>query len=146
MTNNPIAVFEYGKNARNVILELKWGGKNFLVGVHFNQNRGGSEISSIRGLFPKDNAEWLNWISQGKAKYINYRKLEPIIKNLQEMIDKQRINPADVAYLDLEDVANIVNNFENPDISDVKKESRWSEEDFSRARKNYSILIEIKFA
>ena len=51
------------------------------------------------------------------------------------MIDKQRINPADVAYLDLEDVANIINNFENPEIPDVKKESRWSEEDISRARK-----------
>lgn len=127
--NQPIAVFRYGNNAMNVIIGLNYQGKQFLVGVHFNQEKGGAEVSSVRGLFPKDNAEWLNWISQGKATYINHKKIQAII-------DQQRINLADVEYLDLEDVAKIINNFENPDIPEQKKMSEWREEDVKQARKH----------
>ena len=49
-----------------IIVEIQKDGRIFLVGIHFNQNRDGIEVSSIRGIFPKDNAEWLNWINQGK--------------------------------------------------------------------------------
>ncbi len=85
----------------NVIVGLSYGGKQFLVGVHFNQQHRGSEVSDVRGLFPKDNAEWLNWISQGKATYLNHKKI-------QTWIDQQRINLAEVVYLDLDDVANVM--------------------------------------
>ena len=110
---NPMAVFVYGEKgkAQNVIIEIQHDGKSFVVGIHFNQKRGNAEVSSIRGLYPKDNAEWLNWISQGKALYIDKEKI-------QTLIDQQRKNLADVEYLDLEDVAKIVNNFENPEIKD----------------------------
>ena len=57
------------------------------------------EVNSIRGLFPKDNAEWLNWISQNKMLYADKEKI-------QTLIAQQRINLADVDYLD--SVANIV--------------------------------------
>lgn len=62
----PIAVFSYGdkEKSQNVILELHKDGKNFLVGVHFNQARRNVTVSDIRGIFPKDNAEWLNWINR----------------------------------------------------------------------------------
>ena len=67
------------------------------------------EISDVRGIFPKDNAEWLNWISQGKALYIDKEKV-------QNLIDQQRINLAEVDYLDLDSVANILKDFQNPTI------------------------------
>ena len=58
-------------------------------------------------MFPKNNSEWLNWISQGKALYIDKKKV-------QDLIDKQRTILADVDYLDLNSVAKIINGFENP--------------------------------
>lgn len=126
--NSPIAVLKYGNNAMNVIVGLQYKGKQFLVGVHFNQHRGGSEISSVRGLFPKDNAEWINWISQGKAAYLDHKKI-------QALIDQQRIDLADVEYLDLNNVAKVMENFINPVIPDQKKWSEWRDEDVRYARK-----------
>lgn len=107
----PVAVFSYGDKtkAQNVIAEIVRDGKNFVVGVHFNQSRHGAEVSDIRGLFPKDNAEWLNWVSQGKLLYVDKEKI-------QTLIDQQRTNPAEVDYLDLEDVAKIIKDFENPSV------------------------------
>lgn len=110
--NDPIAVFKYGNNAKNVIIGIEYGGKQFLVGVHFNQSRHGVEVNDIRGIFPKDNAEWLNWISQGKADYLNKEEI-------QALIDKQRINLAEVEYLDLDSVTKIIQNFDNPKPSDT---------------------------
>ena len=107
--NNPMAIFRYGNNAKNVIVGIEHNGKQFLVGVHFNQSHRGMEISDVRGIFPKDNAEWLNWISQGKADYLNKEKI-------QTLIDQQRINLAEVDYLDLDSVANILKDFQNPTI------------------------------
>lgn len=126
--NRPIAVFDYGNNAKNVIVSLQYQGKQFLVGVHFNQSYRGGEISDIRGLFPKDTAEWLNWISQGKASYLDH-------KRIQALIDQQRINLAEVDYLDLDAVANIMDNFENPEVPEVKNDPRWSEQDWAKAKK-----------
>jgi hypothetical protein len=100
----PIGVFAYGnKNkSQNVIVEIQKDGRNFLVGIHFNQNRNGLEVSSIRGIFPKDNAEWLNWINQGKSLYLDKEKI-------QTLINQQRKTLADVEYLDLDSIANVIN-------------------------------------
>jgi hypothetical protein len=78
------------------------------------------EVLSIRGLFPKDNAEWLNWISQGKSQYLNKEKI-------QALIDKQRTNLAEVEYLDLDSVAKVIESFENPKVSEEKILYRESE-------------------
>lgn len=88
---NPIAVFEYGDRTKsqNVIVNIQKDGKNFLTGIHFNQQKNGFEISSVRTLYPKDNIEWLNWINQGKMIYGNKEKL-------QALIAQQRMNVADV--------------------------------------------------
>ena len=112
--NNPLAVFSYGNKdkAQNVVVEIERGGKKFVVGISLNPVVGGRnlEVNSIRGLFPKDNAEWLNWIAQGKLLYVDKQKI-------QALMSQQRTILADVGYLDLDAVANIVKNFENPDIS-----------------------------
>lgn len=136
--NNPLAVFRYGNNAMNVIVGLEYKGKQFLIGVHFNQNYRGTEVSDVRGLFPKDNAEWLNWISQGKATYLDHKKIQALIK-------QQRINLAEVTYLDLESVANIINNFVNPDIPEQKKSRDWTEEDWNRAREHAKKELRIAY-
>ena len=113
---NPIAAFAYGDKSKsqNVIVEIQKDGKNFLVGVHFNQAKNGIEVSSIRGIFPKNNSEWLNWIAQGKSIYLNKGKI-------QTLIDQQQKILADVEYLDLDSVAKIVKEFENPIVEGVKK-------------------------
>lgn len=115
--NDPLAVFVYGKinKSQNVVAEIERDGKKFVVGVHFNQERGVCRVSSIRGLYNKDNAEWLNWISQGKLLYANKEKI-------QDLIAKQQTNLADVNYLDLNFVTKIVENFENPKFIDEKDE------------------------
>ena len=114
---DPMAVFAYGdkEKSQNVIVEIQHEGKNFVVGIHFNRKRGSAEISSIRGLYPKDNAEWLNWISQGKLLYVNKEKI-------QILIDQQRRNLADVEYLDLNYVAKVIKDFDNPTLSGEKNE------------------------
>ncbi|MFJ1491854.1 MuF-C-terminal domain-containing protein [Capnocytophaga canis] len=110
---NPIGIFAYGDKSKsvNIITELQdKNGKKYLVGIHFNQNRDGLEVNSIRGIFPKDNAEWLNWINQGKSLYLDKKKV-------QDLITQQQTNLADVSYLDLNSTAKVVKNFENPKIN-----------------------------
>lgn len=102
------------KKSENVIVGLNNNGKHFLVGVHFNQTRRGVEVSDIRGLFPKENAEWLNWISQGKSKWLDKERI-------QTLIDQQRTNLAEVEYLDLDSVAKVIKTFVNPTIEGGKK-------------------------
>jgi hypothetical protein len=78
--NDPIAVFSYGDRTKavNVITEIEADGKNILVGIALNPEVNGKNlnINSIRTVFPKDFSEWENWISQGKALYLNKEKME----------------------------------------------------------------------
>lgn len=110
---HPLAVFAYGDmtKAQNIIVPLQKDGKNFIVGLSLNPVVNGRklEINSIRNVFPKKNSEWINWISQGKALYMDKEKI-------QTFIDQQRTNLADVDYLDLDSVAKVVENFENPNV------------------------------
>ena len=113
----PIAIFEYGdrNKSQNLIVEIQKVGKNFIIGLSLNPVVKGKalEINSVRNVFPKDNAEWLNWISQNKLLYADKEKI-------QALIDKQQTNLADVNYLNLDDVAKKVKDFENPKLFDGK--------------------------
>lgn len=112
---HPLALFSYGDKtkAQNIIVSLQKDGNNFIVGLSLNPSVGGHklEINSIRNVFPKKNAEWLNWISQGKALYIDKEKV-------QNLIDQQRTILADVDYLDLDSAAKILKDFQNPTIDE----------------------------
>ena len=114
---NPIAVFKYGEEnkKRNVIIEIQKEDRNFLVGVHFDQNDNGNIASHIRGLFDKDTEKWLNWIEQGKLLYVNEKKI-------QTVIDQQRTNLAEVEYLNLESKERILSKHQNVNSLSVKKE------------------------
>ena len=108
---SPVAVFAYGDRAKaqNIIVEMSSNGKNFLVGLSLNPEVGGRvlNVNSIRNVFPKDTAEWLHWIEQGKLLYADKQKV-------QDLIGQRRINLADVAYLDLNRVNSILDSFVNP--------------------------------
>ena len=113
----PIAIFEYGdrNKSQNLIVEIQKDGKNFIIGLSLNPVVKGKalEINSVRNVFPKDNAEWLNWISQNKLLYADKEKI-------QALIDKQQTNLADVNYLNLDHMAKKVKDFEDPKLFDGK--------------------------
>ena len=67
----------------------------------------------VRGLFPKNNEEWLNWMTQNKLLYVDKKKT-------LDLIDQQQINLADVEYLDLDSMTKIIKNFQKPIASDIK--------------------------
>lgn len=107
----PIAIFRYGNGnkSQNIITNLQIDDKNILVGIHFEKTPNHIEVNSIRGLFPKDIHKWLNWIQQNKQLYLDK-------KRVQDLITQQRTHLADVSYLNLNSITNIINNFENPTI------------------------------
>ena len=117
----PIAVFEYGnkEKAENVIVNLSRDNKNFLVGVFFNQERDGLEVSSIRGLFNRDNIDWLRWIDQGKMIYGNKKEIQVLIAqqrtNLADVNNKEAGSASDSYYLD--SVDSILQSFKN--VNDI---------------------------
>lgn len=108
---DPIAIFKYGdeKKTQNAIVALNQGNNFFLVGLHFNYNNSG--VNSIRGLFPKKTGDWLRWIEQGKALYIDKEKVQTVIR-------QQQNNLADVTNYSSDNISNIVDEFSN-----VKPES-----------------------
>ncbi len=63
--------------------------------------------------FYKSLTSALNWITQGKALYLDKERI-------QTLINQQRINLAEVEYLDLNSVAEVIQNFENPQIEGKK--------------------------
>lgn len=117
----PVAVFKYGdKNkSQNVIVNIEKDGKNFLVGVFFNQIRDGFEVSSIRGLFNRDNMDWMHWIQQGKMIYGNKEKIQVLAEqqrtNLADVHSKEARTSSDSYYLD--SVDNILQSF--GDVKDI---------------------------
>ena len=126
--NEPIAVFSYGdtNKAQNVIIELKKHGNNFLAGIHFDQKHRETMVSDIRTIFPKNNQKWLNWINQGKLLYANIEKLRTVVvqqrtssteinrpgpaRNGPEETAQQRTSSAEVSYLHLEPIINLIQN------------------------------------
>ena len=117
----PVGVFEYGnkEKSQNVIVNLQKDGKNFLVGVFFDQNRNGLTVSSIRGLFNRDNIDWIRWIQQGKMIYGNKEKIQVLITqqrtNLADVNNKEVRTSSDSYYLD--STENIMQKF--GDVNDV---------------------------
>lgn len=114
----PWAIFRYGNptKSQNLIIGLSHGEKHFLVGLFIRPDVNGRqlEINSIRNVFPKDNHEWINWITQGRLLRID----EP--KKIQAIIDKLRINLVAFTYLDLDLATKVVKNFVNPPLPEKK--------------------------
>lgn len=73
------------------------------VNDQFNQEL----LKQIAGTLPKGHIYRLGYPIQGKSLYLNKQKI-------QALIDQQRINLADVAYLDLNLVESLLETFVNP--------------------------------
>ena len=93
----PIAVFEYARSGnndmQNVIIDIAQGEKHFLAGISFNKKMSGYEVSNIRGLFPKDDYQWLHWVEQGKMIYGNKEKIQAL--STQRRIDLAEVSSQD---------------------------------------------------
>lgn len=125
---NPIAVFAYGKDgskAQNAIVEMKYKGDNFLIGVHFDQGEG-KAIASIRGIFPKYNTEWLSWIERGKDENnymlgVDKAKVLSVIdemkalfadeKKTEEYLSHHLTGRVDLTKIDFDHIAKVVKDF-----------------------------------
>ena len=84
----------------------KKNGKHFLVGVEFNQTERGISVSDVRGIFDKETPSWMNWITQGKMIYGNKEKI-------QSVIAEQRTTLAEVNYLKLDSINNVLEKYPN---------------------------------
>jgi hypothetical protein len=103
----PLAIFKYTDPAKlNLIVDLSIGEKKFLVGVQLDSTYRGNAVNNIRGLLPKDTHEWLNWIQQDKALYLDKEKI-------QALINQSGINLLKVGYLNLEVIKKIIREFDN---------------------------------
>ena len=74
--------------------------------------REGNHENSVSGLFSKEDHEWIKWIQDGKHIRIDQKD------KVQSIISSLRTNPAESTRigLNLESVAKIVTEFENPTI------------------------------
>ena len=134
----PWAIFAYGEKnkAQNLIIGIEDNGRQFLVGLSINPTVKGRslEINSIRNVFPKNNHEWVNWINEGKLLRVDGKK------EIQAVIAKLRMNPVAFDYLDLDNAAKIVENFENPTIEeeDLFRPGDFTPRDRVTARDTYN--------
>ena len=83
--------------------------------MYINSTYRGIAVNNIRTLFPKDLHEWLSWIQDGRTLYLDKEKV-------QNLIAQQRINLAEVSYLGLNSINNIIQNFQNPSLSEKNPE------------------------
>lgn len=109
---NPIAVFKnYGKDGnRSILTELRTEQGNFLVTLTLGEGHD-VDFNIVTSVFGKGESNIIDWIKRGFATYINKGKaldylhhsaLKAVTSDNQELVS----------------AANIVRNFENPNISE----------------------------
>ena len=112
---------------RNLIVDIGKDGKHFLIGVTLDFNVEGNHENSVSGLFPKEDHEWIKWIQDGKHIRIDQKD------KVQSIISSLRTNPAESTRigLNLESIAKIINEFENPTIPEEKNEENSAKAQYS---------------
>lgn len=114
---NPIAVFNnYGKDSsRSILTELKTENGNFLVTL--NTGRGEDvDFNIVSSVFGKGDDNITDWLERGLATYIDKEKALNYLHHsalLAEALSSPRLLSA----------AKVVENFENPKLSDEKSAS-----------------------
>ena len=111
----PLAVFRSATHIGSyvVMTEIEHQGKNYVAAIQTHRQKGRLEINDIRSIYPKNNGQIANWIDEGLLEYAETQKMV-------EWLSKQRSNSAEVRKL-FNHATNIVNNFENPTLTDGKK-------------------------
>lgn len=106
---NPIAVFRSATHLGSyvVLTEIQHKGKNYVVAIKTNKNKGRIRINDIRSVhYRKSNSHIANWIIEGLHEYVDKQKM-------LEWLSKQQYNSAEVRNL-FKRATKVVNDFENP--------------------------------
>ena len=134
---NPIAIFSYGDKSKavNIIVEIEYKGKKFLVGLSLDPAIKGIKlgINSIRSVFPKDTHEWVNWIIQGKGLYFDKEKVLNILTNSRIPADVAFGLPGNQVQQDKAELSD-VNITKKPENTNKEKAPDW----LGRQRSNYA--------
>ena len=112
----PLAVFRSATHIGSyvVMTEIEHQGKNYVAAIQTHRQKGRLEINDIRSIhYRRTNTHMVNWIDEGLLEYVDKQKMV-------EWLSKQRYNSAEVRKL-FNHATNIVNNFENPTLTDGKK-------------------------
>ncbi|MDE5810712.1 MAG: hypothetical protein K2H61_00210, partial [Muribaculaceae bacterium] len=155
--NEPIAVFDSATRpgVKVILTALKSKGMNFVVAMEARRMDGNRkvvlDVNDIGSIYPKDSVFAIpRWITDGKLRYCEHKKMRDFFADQwpdyigagSESLDitvkpdnQQRIKLAEVDVELLRDAANVVNNFENPEIPEQKNDNNWSEEAWSEAKK-----------
>ena len=116
----PLAVFRSATHiGSNVILtELKHNGKSFVVAIETNRQAGKLFVNSIRSVHYRTDMNIINWINDGLADYIKPTfEQEWLVPTKNKLLSQPQYNSVDVRKK-LNDVTNVIQNFENPKVSE----------------------------
>ena len=110
---DPIAVFNnYQKEGnRSILTELKTANGNFLVTIDLGKGEKDIDFNIVSSVFGKPNNKIINWINKGFVTYINKGKAQSYLYYPAPIAETPKSN-------ELISAANIVRNFENPNISE----------------------------
>lgn len=105
---SPMAIFRSATRLGSfvVMTEIEHHGRNFVVAIQANRRKGRIEVNDIRSVYPKNNNQIANWVTEGLLEYADK-------KRMVEWLSKQRSNSAEVRKL-FNHATNIIQNFDNP--------------------------------
>lgn len=109
---NPITVFKnYGKDGnRSILTELKTEQGNFLVTLTLGEGHD-VDFNVVTSVFGKGESNIIDWIKRGFITYINKEKA-------LNYLHHSALKAVTSSNQELSSAANIVKNFENPNISE----------------------------
>ena len=113
---SPIAIFDSRTNRKSKVLltELQYNGNNFVVALRLRNEGEGIdlEVNSIQSLYPKDRVGGvIEWVNTGLLRYANQKKLVDFLTQSTNLIAGKET--------DLNNATKIINDFENPKLSEV---------------------------
>ena len=127
---NPIAIFDSRTNRKSKVLltELQYNGNNFVVALRLRNEGEGIdlEVNSIQSLYPKDRVGGvIEWVNTGLLRYANQKKLVDFLTQSTNLIAGKET--------DLNNATKIINDFENPKLSEENgtrfsiRDNAWSD-------------------
>lgn len=127
---NPITVFKnYGKDGnRSILTELKTEQGNFLVTLTLGEGHD-VDFNVVTSVFGKGESNIIDWIKRGFTTYINKEKA-------LNYLHHSALKAVTSSNQELSSAANIVKNFENPNISEenlLYRESDDAEESLNKS-------------
>lgn len=126
---DPIAVFNnYQKNGnRSILTELQIGDKHILVSVTVGKTGVDADFNIVSSVFGKGSNNVVDWINKGYATFINKEKALDYLHFSERSISEASDNQ------ELVSTANIIRNFENPNVLEENLASTEQSNDIDAA-------------